>query len=83
MAVTHTDPKTLIIRMRWVPFMDVTGLQTLEEIIEDLQKRKVRVILSGANPKVEEKLRKGGIIRLLGDMNFHKDFSQALVACNA
>ncbi|KTC88628.1 SulP family inorganic anion transporter [Fluoribacter dumoffii] len=83
LAVTHTDPKTLIIRMRWVPFMDVTGLQTLEEIIEDLQKRKVRVILSGANPKVEEKLRKGGIIRLLGDMNFHKDFSQALVACNA
>ncbi|PWY54853.1 sodium-independent anion transporter [Legionella qingyii] len=83
LAVTHTDPKTLIIRMRWVPFMDVTGLQTLEEIIEDLQERNVRVILSGANPRVEEKLRKGGIIKLLGDANFHKEFSQALIACNA
>lgn len=83
LAVTHTDPKTLIIRMRWVPFMDVTGLQTLEEVIEDLQERKVRVILSGANPRVEEKLRKGGIIKLLGDANFHKEFSHALVACNA
>lgn len=83
LAVTHTDPKTLIIRMRWVPFMDVTGLQTLEEIIEDLQERNVRVILSGANSRVEEKLRKGGIIKLLGEKNFHKEFSQALVACNA
>lgn len=82
LAVTHTDPKTLIIRMRWVPFMDVTGLQTLEEVIEDLQERKVRVIVSGANSRVEEKLRKGGIVTLLGDKNFHKDFSQALAACN-
>ncbi|WP_454781222.1 SulP family inorganic anion transporter [Legionella sp. WA2022007384] len=83
LAVTHTDPKTLIIRMRWVPFMDGTGLQTLEEIIEDLQERNVRVILSGANPRVEEKLRKGGIIKLLGAANFHQEFSQALIACNA
>lgn len=83
LAVTHTDPQTLIIRMRWVPFMDVTGLQTLEEIIENLQERKVRVILSGANLRVEEKLRKGGIVKLLGERNFHKEFSQALVACNA
>ncbi|KTD40656.1 SulP family inorganic anion transporter [Legionella parisiensis] len=83
LAVTHTDPKTLIIRMRWVPFMDVTGLQTLEEIIEDLQGRNVRVILSGSNSRVEEKLRKGGIIKLLGEKNFHKEFSEALVACHA
>ena len=83
LAVTHFDPKTLIIRLRWVPFMDVTGLQTLEEVIEELHERKVRVILSGANSRVEEKLRKGGIIELLGAANFHKDFSQALAASNA
>ncbi|KTD72850.1 SulP family inorganic anion transporter [Legionella tucsonensis] len=83
LAVTHTDPQTLIIRMRWVPFMDVTGLQTLEEIIENLQERKVRVILSGANIRLEKKLRKSGIVKLLGEKNFHKEFSQALVACNA
>lgn len=81
--MTHSDPKTLIIRLRWVPFMDVTGLQTLEEVIEELHERKVRVILSGANSRVEEKLRKGGIIELLGAANFHKDFSQALAASNA
>jgi sulfate permease, SulP family len=37
---TRTDPEVLIIRLRWVPFMDITGLQTLEEVIGDLQRRR-------------------------------------------
>lgn len=81
MAVTHTDPKVLIIRLRWVPFMDSTGLQTLEEIIKDLHQRKVQVILSGANDRVEGKLRHGGIIDLIGETNFYREFSDAITAC--
>ncbi|MCL9683515.1 SulP family inorganic anion transporter [Legionella maioricensis] len=82
LAVTHTDPKILIIRMRWVPFSDITGLQTLEEVIKGLHHRGVRVILSGANSLVESKLRKMGMIKLIGENNFYKEFSQALVACH-
>jgi SulP family sulfate permease len=82
LAATHTDPKVLIIRMRWVPFMDITGLQNLEEMIEDLHHRHVRVILSGANEQVEKKLRKVGIVGLIGEDNFYKEFSQALAECS-
>ncbi|USQ13248.1 STAS domain-containing protein [Legionella lytica] len=82
LAVTHTDPKVLIIRLRWVPFMDSTGLQTLEEIIKDLHQRKVQVILSGANYRVEVKLRRGGIINLIGETNFYREFSDAITACS-
>ncbi|MFI4962434.1 MAG: SulP family inorganic anion transporter, partial [Legionellales bacterium] len=82
LAATHTDPKILILRMRWVPFMDITGLQTLDEAITDLKKRKVRVMLSGANPVVEEKLRKVGIVDKIGEASFFKEFSQALAACH-
>ena len=81
LAITHTDPRVLIIRLRWVPFIDITGLQTLEEVILDMQKRGVRVILSGAKPRVETKLRKAGIFTLLGQHNVFKEFSQALEAC--
>ncbi|AMP90492.1 SulP family inorganic anion transporter [Legionella pneumophila] len=81
LANTYTDPGTLIIRMRWVPFIDVTGLQAMEEIILNLQKRGVRVLLSEANPLVEAKLRKMGIVQLLGEQNFYKEFSQALDVC--
>lgn len=81
LANTHTDPKVLIIRMRWVPFIDVTGLQAMEEIILNLQKRGVRVLLSEANPLVDAKLRKMGIVRLIGEQNYYKEFSQAIDVC--
>ncbi|KTD06067.1 transporter [Legionella gratiana] len=79
LAGTHTDPKHLIIRLKWVPFIDITGLQTLEEVIHDLQKRGVNVMLSGANDRVRGKLRKSGIIDLIGEKNNFYTFDEALV----
>ena len=81
LAITHTDPRILIIRLRWVPFIDITGIQSLEEVIQELQGRGIRVILSGARTRVETKLRKAGILDLLGPDNVFKEFSQALTTC--
>lgn len=80
LAGTHTDPKNLIIRLKWVPFIDITGLQTLEEVIRDLQKRGVIVLLSGANERVAAKLLKAGIIDLVGKQNYFNLFDEALAA---
>ncbi len=82
LAGTHTDPCVLIIRLRWVPFIDVTGLNTLEEVIRDLHKRGVRVMVSGANERVYNKLEKAGIIDLLGAENSFREFGLALAACH-
>jgi SulP family sulfate permease len=81
LAGTHTDPRVLIIRLRWVPFMDITGLQTLEEAIRDLQRRGVRVMLSGANDRVQAKLERAGVIDLVGRDNSFGEFGDALAAC--
>ena len=81
LANTHTDPKVLIFRLGWVPFMDITGLQALEVAIIDLHKRGVRVMISGAKLGVEKKLRRAGILTLLGEDNVFTEFSQALKAC--
>ncbi len=78
LASTHTDPDVVILRLRWVPFIDITGLQTLEEVVKDLQRRKVRVMLTGANERVTAKLEKAGIIELLGRDNFCRDLPHAL-----
>jgi len=64
-AVTHSDPKVIIFRLRNVPFMDMTGLQTLSEVIEQFHKRKVLVYLCEANRNVSQKIIKVGIIRYL------------------
>ena len=78
LASTHTDPEVVILRLRWVPFIDITGLQTLEEVVRDLHRRKVRVMLTGANERVTGKLEKAGLLELLGRENFCRDLPQAL-----
>ncbi|HUX78293.1 MAG TPA: SulP family inorganic anion transporter [Alphaproteobacteria bacterium] len=55
--MTHTDPKALIFRLKGVPFMDVTGLQTFQEIIEQLHNRGIEVLLCEANPGLCRKLK--------------------------
>lgn len=61
LARTHDDPKTLIIRLNRVPFMDMTDLQTLEEVMGKFTARGVHVILSEANARVAAKLKRAGV----------------------
>ncbi|MFZ5492711.1 MAG: SulP family inorganic anion transporter [Pseudomonadota bacterium] len=81
LAGTHTDPRVLIIRLRWVPFIDITGLQTLDEVIRDLHTRGVRVMLVGANARVQGKLQRAGIVDLIGADNSFAGLADALSAC--
>lgn len=81
---THTDPDTLLIRLRRVPFMDITGIQTLQEAVDDLQARKVRVVLCEANERVLAKLAKAGVLAKLGSAGYQQDFGAAMAgACGA
>ena len=59
---TQADPKTLIIRLRHVPFMDITGIQVLEEMMQKLRLRGIRVMLCEANERVRAKLERAGVI---------------------
>jgi len=76
---THSDPQMLIIRLRHVPFMDATGLQTFEEVIGKLRKRGVDVMLCEANPRVMTKLGNAGIVEAIGPDRYVQDFHAALV----
>ncbi|MDT4855985.1 sulP: sulfate permease [compost metagenome] len=80
LAQTHTDPRLLVIRLKRVPFMDITGLQTLEEVIQQLHQRHIVVKLCEANRKVLGKLDKAGILQTIGVAHYHDDFAGALVA---
>jgi sulfate permease, SulP family len=75
---THTDPSVMIIRLKRVPFIDITGLQTLEEVIAGLRRRGVRVLLCEANERVKTKLERAGIARMLGPDNYADDLSTAI-----
>jgi sulfate permease, SulP family len=55
-------PRSLIIRLDRVPFMDITGLQTLDEVIGKLRKRGVTIVLCEANSRVYAKLQNAGVL---------------------
>jgi sulfate permease, SulP family len=59
---THGDPKCLVIRLRRVPFMDATGIGTLDEVTGKLHARGVHVLLCEANTRVLGKLRRAGVL---------------------
>lgn len=79
LSQTHTDPELLVICLKRVPFMDITGLQTLEEVIQQLHKRQIVVKLCEANGKVLGKLERTGILRLLGPGHYHQTLGTALL----
>jgi SulP family sulfate permease len=80
---THSDPDSLILRLRHVPFMDATGLQTFEEVIGKLRKRGIDVMLCEANARVATKLSNAGIIAMIGNDRYVQEFHAALVAALA
>ena len=76
---TATDPKVLIMRLQRVPFIDVTGLQCLEDAILALQKRGITVLLCEANERVLLKLRKAGVFEVLPPAHYFDSLSGALL----
>ncbi|EGU19490.1 sulfate permease family protein [Vibrio mimicus SX-4] len=80
MSSIQETPQILILRLKWVPFMDITGIQTLEEIIQSFHKRGIKVLISGANSRVSQKLLKAGIVGLVGEQNVYPAFEGALSA---
>jgi SulP family sulfate permease len=78
LIASHTLPKVLIIRLARVPFMDITALNKLDEVVTTLKKRGVQVMLCEANARVSGKLQHAGIERLLGAGAIHASLADAL-----
>ena len=83
LADINTQPRAVVLRMRWVPYIDITGILTLERVIGGLQKRGIRVIVTGANEQVRASLERSGIVTLLGEGNFIREFDDAAAMLRA
>ncbi len=70
--------KVRIIRMRKVPFIDVTGINNLRNLCERTRKRGVTVILSGVQDKVLASLEKFGVDKEIGAENIFPHIIPAL-----
>ena len=81
---TQTDPRCIVIQLARVPFMDITGIQALEEATENLERRGVRVLLCEARPNVLMKLTRAGLVgEQASKERYFQHLSEALRACAA
>jgi len=72
------DSKILILRMRYVPFIDSTGILIFQEVIRDFRIRKVTIILSGVRPEVRKTLTECGLSEVIGNEFVCDNFGEAV-----
>jgi SulP family sulfate permease len=76
---THEEGKNvLILRMRNVPAMDISGLEALEETLEICQKRGMTLILSHVNKQPYRVMEKAGFIEKVGQENLCENIDASL-----
>lgn len=76
--IIERTPKVLIIRMRYVPFIDATGIQTLKKIFKESKAVNIKVILSGVGSEIYNDLEKSGLIAIIGKKNILLNIKDAL-----
>jgi sulfate permease, SulP family len=72
-------PKTLIIRLNRVPFMDISGIQMLEDTIKLLRRKGIAVMLCEANQRVRAKLHRAGVVAVTSDPTCDRSLADTLV----
>ncbi|MBP7691187.1 MAG: SulP family inorganic anion transporter [Anaerolineales bacterium] len=72
--------RVLILSMRGVPLLDVTGLQVISHLHERLAKTGGTLMLAGVHDNVRRMLERGGLVAEIGEANFFWSADQAIVA---
>ena len=79
---TKDFTKCLILRMRSVPSLDATALQSLESLLEHCRKKGITLIFSHVNPQPFKTMEKAGFTEKVGAENFCKSIDFALSRAN-
>ena len=79
MRYLKKHPKVLIIRMRHVPIIDATGIQTLKEVYNESKQRNTKIILSEVHSQqVRKELQDTRLLFAIGKGNVKDTFEEAL-----
>jgi SulP family sulfate permease len=73
------DHSVVILSMRGVPVIDLSGVQSLTELAKEMKDRDVKIILTSVQPKVLRDLTRGGFIDIIGEENVYRSAELAIV----
>ncbi len=71
----------VVLRLAHVPFIDATGLQALDEMVDSFHRHGTRLIFCELRPNVREKLTRAGILQKLGTGNIFATLQGFVNSC--
>ena len=74
----NTGRDVLILRMRSVPAMDITALNSLHRLYEECRDKGIKVIFSHVNEQPLSVFQKSGMYEQVGEENFAPNIDAAL-----
>lgn len=69
----------LILSMRGVPVIDLSGIQALMELVTEMEENGTEIYLTSVQPKVLEEMRRGGLLELIGEEYVFDSAEEAIV----
>lgn len=73
------DHSVVILSMRGVPVIDLSGVQSLTDLAREMKDRDIKIILTSVQPKVLRDLTRGGFIEIIGEENVYRSAELAIV----
>ncbi len=73
------DHSVVILSMRGVPVIDLSGVQSLTDVAKEMKERDIKIILTSVQPKVLRDLTRGGFIDVIGEENVYRSAELAIV----
>ncbi len=71
--------KVIIIRMRNIPALDISAMQSFEEVYKLCKKKNIRVLFSHVNEQPMSVIKKSGFYEMVGEENFLNNIDDALL----
>ncbi len=78
-AIDNRSIRVLVLRMKNVPSMDVSGLNVLEELIMRARKGKTTILFSGIRQQPLSVIRRFGMLEMIGLENIHASIVDAVI----
>lgn len=78
-AIEGKASRVIILRMRNVPVMDVTGVQALEELLRRTKNDNTTVLFTGIHSQPHSVMRKYGLLEKIRAENIHETIVESLI----
>lgn len=78
-VLSKPDTQVIILSMRGVPVVDISGVQALMELNEELKAKGIKMMLTSVQPKVLKMLERGKLVKNIGEEYIFDSAEHAIV----